>query len=304
MNEIRHLITLATLTREDVEFILGRAVEYKADRAGHPQLARRRTLALLFERPSTRTRLSFQIAMAEMGGFTTSMESSAICLSKGEPLEDTARVFNRFVHAVVARVMDHKTLVRWASVSTVPIINGLDDREHPCQGLTDLFTIRERRGGLAGVRVAYLGDCEQNTAAGLEYACARLGVDFVAICPPEFEPRPEIQRALREHASLTIVHDPAEGVRDVDVIYTDIWVNPGFEEQANFRYEVLRPYQFNEALLAKARPDVLVMHPLPARRGEEITDGVLRSPNSIVFDQAENRLHVQKGILHWALRLG
>ena len=302
-SDVRHLITLASLTREDVEHIFDRAVEYKADRYNHPQLANRRTLALLFERPSTRTRLSFQIAVSEMGGFPVCMEPSELCLSKGEPLEDTAKVFNRFVHAVVARVMDHKMLVRWASLSTVPIINGLDDHEHPCQGLTDLFTIREKLGGLSGACVAFLGDCEQNTAAGLELACAKLGVDFVAICPPEYQPRPEIQQALREHASLTIIHDPAQGVRSANVLYTDIWVNPGFEDQANFRYEALRPYQLNEALLSKARRDVLVMHNLPARRGEEITDGVLRSPNCIVFDQAENRLHVQKGILHWAWRL-
>ncbi len=301
---IRHLLTLASLTREDVEFILSKAVEYKENRCDHPQLAKRKTLALLFERPSTRTRLSFQIGMSEMGGYAVSTDPQSLCLAKGEPLEDTAKIFARYVHAVVARVMDSKTLIRWASVSTVPIINGLDDREHPCQGLTDIFTIREKLGDLSKVRVAYLGDCEQNTAAGLELACAKLGVDFVAICPPEYQPRPDIQHALRENASLTVTSDPAEGVRDVNVIYTDIWVNPGFEEQSRFRYDVLRPYQLNEALVAKAPSDVLVMHNLPARRGEEITDGVMKMPNCIVFDQAENRLHVQKAILHWALQLG
>jgi ornithine carbamoyltransferase len=151
--------------------------------------------------------------------------------------------------------------------------------------------------------VAYLGDCEQNTAAGVEMACAKLGVDFIAICPPEFEPRPEVQESLRNNASLKIIDNPVEGVKDVDVIYTDIWVNPGFEDQSAFRYEILRPYQLNETLLENARKDVLVMHNLPARRGEEITDGVMRSANCIVFDQAENRLHTQKAILHWAMNL-
>jgi ornithine carbamoyltransferase len=260
---------------------------------------------MIFQKPSLRTRVSFEMAMRHLGGHAIYLSPDEVQLGKRESVADVARVLSRYVDAIMARVFAHKDLEELARYSRVPVINGLSDYSHPCQAVGDIFTIWEKRGTIKGLKLAFVGD-GNNVCNSLLFITSKLGMDMAVASPKGYEPRPEVVRKAMEFASrsgsrITITNDPAEAVKDADVIYTDVWTSMGQEAEAEERAKVFPPYQVNSALVAKAKPEVMVMHCLPAHRGQEITDEVADGPNSVIFDQAENRLHAQKGILAYLL---
>lgn len=303
MTRLRHFLSLADWTPEEVEALVLEAARMKAEwKAGiRPPLLAGKTLGMLFEKPSLRTRVSFEMAMRHLGGDAIYLSPQEVGLGKRESVADVARVLSRYVDAIMARVFAHAVLEELARYATVPVINGLSDDEHPCQALGDLLTIYEKKGRLRGLRLAFVGD-GNNVATALLYACAMTGMDFAIATPPGYMLKESvIERgkalAARSGSRLTFTHDPIEAVRGADVIYTDVWASMGQEAEAEIRRRIFPPYQVNQALVAQAKPDVIVMHCLPAHRGEEITDEVADGPHSVIFDQAENRLHAQKALL-------
>jgi ornithine carbamoyltransferase len=294
----RDLLRLADLTTAEFEHILGLASRLKQqlrDRTPHPLLAGR-TLAMIFEKPSLRTRVTFEVGMVQLGGAAVSLAQGDIKLGEREPATDIARNLERWVDLILARVFAHQSVVELATAARIPVINGLSDLHHPCQVLSDCFTLLERRGRIRGLRIVFVGD-GNNMAHSWMDAAARLGFDFVLACPPGYEPDPAITAEAGSHVSIT--HDVDAAVRGADALYTDVWTSMGQEHEAGARRRAFRQFQVNERLLGLAGPDAIVMHCLPAHRGEEITDAVLEGPQSVVFDQAENRLHVQKAIMVW-----
>jgi ornithine carbamoyltransferase len=294
----RDLTRIADLAAAEIESILAMAGRLKAElRAGrpHPLLAGR-TLAMIFEKPSLRTRVTFEVGMVQLGGAAVHLAPGDIKLGERESAPDIARNLERWVDLVMARTFKHRSVVELAAGARVPVINGLSDLHHPCQVLADCFTLIECRRSLKGLRVAFVGDGNNVVHSWMD-AAARLGFDFVLACPPGYQADPEITAAAGARVSVT--HDPRAAARDADVLYTDVWTSMGQEAEAEARLAAFRPYQVNQALLDLARPDVLVMHCLPAHRGEEITAEVIDGPHSVVFEQAENRLHVQKAIMLW-----
>ncbi len=284
--------------------ILARAAALKRLRAGgrSPTPLRGRTVAMIFEKPSTRTRTSFEVGVHDLGGRALFLSSNDLQLGRGETIADTARVLSRYVDGIVYRAFRHADEVELARWATVPVINALDDLEHPCQIVADLLTMRERwRGKFRGHRLAWIGD-GNNVLHSLLLGIAAVGGDLVAATPPAYAPRPEIVAAAqalarRSGAKIELVHDPAEAARDADALYTDVWVSMGDEAESAARHVAFRGYQINDRLVGTAAPDAFVLHDLPAHRGEEITDEVLDGPRAAVWDQAENRLHAQKAIL-------
>jgi len=257
-----------------------------------------RYLALLFEKPSLRTRLTFELAIQQLGGGSVTAIGP---VAEREPVKDVARNLDRWTHGIVARTFAQQTIDELAQWSSVPVVNALSDLYHPCQALADLLTIEERFGRLGGLKLAFVGD-GNNVAHSLMLDSARLGVDFALASPPGFGPNAEIAAAARELADtagvrLTLTHDPREAVAGAHAVYTDVWASMGQEEERARREAALAPYQVDRKLMAQARPEAVFMHCLPARRGQETTDAVIESPQSVVFDQAENRLHVQKALL-------
>jgi len=256
---------------------------------------------MIFQKPSLRTRLSFDVAMLQLGGHALYLSPNEIQLGVRESIPDVARVTSRYVNGIMARVFAHEHVEELAHHATVPVINGLSDYVHPCQILADLFTIHEKRGQLTGLKLAYVGD-GNNVCHSLLFGTTLTGMHITVATPPEYEPSPKAVQRAREIAAetgseITLTHDPREAVADADIIYTDVWASMGQEAERERRLKVFPPYQVNAQLVAQARPDVMVMHCLPAHRGEEITDEVIDGPHSIVFDQAENRLHAQKAVL-------
>jgi ornithine carbamoyltransferase len=299
----RDLVRIADLTTEEIEKILALAGRLKAElRAGkpHPLLAGR-TLAMIFEKPSLRTRVTFEVGMVQLGGAAIHLAPGDIRLGERESASDIARNLERWVDLVMARTFLHQSVVDLAAGARIPVINGLSDLHHPCQVLSDCFTLLERRGRIRGVRVAFIGDGNNMVHSWMD-AAARLAFDFVLACPPGYGPDPSI--AAEAGPRATVTHDVDAAARGADVIYTDVWTSMGQEAEAKARLRAFRPYQVNERVVALARPDAIVMHCLPAHRGEEITDAVLDGAQSAVFDQAENRLHVQKAIMVWLLGAG
>jgi ornithine carbamoyltransferase len=296
----RDVLRIRDLARDEADAILALAGRLKTKlRAGrpHPLLAGR-TLAMIFEKPSLRTRVTFEVGMGQLGGSSIHLAPGDIKLGERESPGDIARNLERWVDLVMARVFSHKSVVDLAAAARVPVINGLSDLHHPCQVLSDCFTLRERRGRLEGLRVAFVGDGNNMVHSWMD-AAALFGFEFVLACPPGFEPDPAIVAEAGPRVSVT--HDARAAVRAADVVYTDVWTSMGQEAEADARRKAFRPYQVNEQLVSVAAADALVMHCLPAHRGEEITDAVLDGPQSVVFDQAENRLHVQKAIMVWLL---
>ncbi|PIQ92866.1 MAG: ornithine carbamoyltransferase [Parcubacteria group bacterium CG11_big_fil_rev_8_21_14_0_20_39_14] len=266
---------------------------------------RGRSLAMLFQKPSTRTRVSFEVAMTQLGGHALYLGPNDLQLSRGETIADTARTLSRYVDGIMARVFFHQDIIELAKNSTVPVINGLSDEFHPCQGLTDIYTIWEKlsfpKSFPRDFTIAFVGDGDNNVTNSLLLLCARLGINFRIACPKEYQTKEEILDLAKDDISKTkagikIINNPQEAVKDADVIYADVWVSMG-RQDAEERKRILAPYQVNKELVFGAKEKVMVMHCLPAHRGEEITNEVIDGPNSIVFDQAENRLHVQKAIL-------
>ena len=296
----RDLLSIAELSADEVETILRTALSLKRDGGGTRALAGK-TLALLFEKPSLRTRVSFDVAMQQLGGQAIYLNQAEVGLGQREPVADVARVLSRYVHVVAARVYEHATLVGLARHSSVPVINALSDEEHPCQALADLLTVLERHGSLRGVRLAFIGD-GFNVAASLAAACALTGVSF-AIASPDGYGLPQatlrmIEEMSKEHgARIDAYVAPEDAVRGADVVYTDVWASMGHEDSYTARKEAFTGYAVTTQLMSLANPGAIFMHDLPAHRGEEVMDDVIEGPQSVVFDQAENRLHAQKAIL-------
>ena len=304
---MKHFLSLADLSRAELEALLEEAIRRKAEwRSGErPPLLRGKVLAMVFQKPSLRTRVSFDMAMRHLGGDALYLSPNEIGLGQRESIADVSRVLSRYVDAVMARVFAHDHVIELARHATVPVINGLSDYSHPCQGLADLLTMRERFERLEGLRVAYLGD-GNNVATSLAFGCALLGMEFHIASPPGYElPEAVMSRARAlapQAASLRQMEDPHQAARDAHVIYTDTWTSMGQEGEEERRAKVFPPYQVNAGLVAEADPTAIVMHCLPAHRGQEITDEVADGPHSVIFDQAENRLHAQKAILLHLLR--
>jgi ornithine carbamoyltransferase len=264
-----------------------------------------KTLGLLFEKASTRTRVSFEAAMNQLGGSGLTLSAGDLQLKRGETVADTARVLSRYLDALVIRTFGHDQLEAWAAAATIPVVNGLTDLHHPCQALGDLMTIRERFGALKGLKLAYIGD-GNNVAHSLIEGAAQTGIEISLACPKGYGPNPRILEASRivakqTGAQIETMEEPRKAARDADVLYTDVWVSMGQEKEAKSRLKKFKPYQINKKLLSVAKPSAVVMHCLPAHRGMEITADIMDGKQSIVWDQAGNRLHVQKAILEWLL---
>jgi ornithine carbamoyltransferase len=295
-----HYLSIGDLSASDIQELLDYAIELKRDLArGHasPILAGK-TGALVFQKPSLRTRVSFEVAMLQLGGHALYLSPAEIQLGQREGIPDAARVLSRYVDAIIARVFVHSDVTQLAEHSSVPVINALSDREHPCQVLADLMTLLERRGSLLGLKLAYVGD-GNNVANSLAIAAGRLGLQLHLACPDGYEPDPAVleEAAAESVGSVELFRDPRQAVLGAEAVYTDAWYSMGQEGEADLRAPVFRRYQLNDELLAHAEPHALAMHCLPAHRNQEITDAVLDGPASIVYDQAENRLHVQKALL-------
>ena len=307
---MRNLITDQDLTKDEILALFESVKELKEkQKRGEPhRLLEGKTLAMIFEKTSLRTRTSFEIGMFQLGGHASFLNSQDLQLGRGETVADTARVLGRYYDAIMARVFDHGNLKTLRECAGVPVINGLSDKFHPCQALTDIFTIWERGLDLREITIVFAGDADNNVTNSLMLICARLGIQFRVTCPVEYMPREEIislaqiDKATDMFPVAIYTSDPKNAARNADVIYTDTWVSMGKEKENKKRIRLLSPYQVNKELVSCAKNDVLVMHCLPAHRGQEITDEVIDSTNSIVFDQAENRLHVQKAILTMLLR--
>lgn len=303
----RDLLTILDLSAEEIEILLEHAAALKARRRQgrlRPTLAGK-TLGLLFDKPSTRTRVSFEVAMYNLGGQVVFLTPQETQLSRDEALSDTARVLSRYIDGLVVRTYSDAQLEELARHARIPVINALTDLYHPCQVLSDLLTIWEKKGDYRQLRLAWVGD-GNNVAHSWINAAARLPLHLALACPPGYEPRSEIlqqAQGLARHR-IELYHDPVEAVREADVINTDVWASMGQEQERAGRLEAFKGYQLNKSLLAKARKDVIVMHCLPAHRGEEITDQVMDGPHSVVIDQAENRLHFQRALLDWLLGEG
>lgn len=294
-----HLLSIADLSYSDIINLLDTAsdLKEKRKRGKTSDELKNKTLAMLFEKSSTRTRISFEVAMTELGGHAIYLNYKDVQLGRGESVADTARVMSRYVHAIMARVYKHETVTELSENGTVPVINGLSDLEHPCQLLADLLTIREYKGKFKGLNFAWIGD-GNNVCNSAMLACAITGMKMTVACPKGYEPNEQIVSKARElGGTLNIINDPLKAAKKADILSTDVWVSMGDEEEYDQRLRDFKPYQINSKLLEQAKHDVMVLHCLPAHRGEEITGEVVDGPNSAVFDQAENRLHIQKALL-------
>ena len=299
----KDLISINDLTREEVNQILETTHILKMKQLlgeiYHP--LKGKTLGMIFQKSSTRTRVSFEVGIWQLGGYALFLSANDLQLNRGETIADTARNLSRYLDGIMIRTFSHQDVVDLAEYSSVPVINGLTDLLHPCQVLSDLFSIKEKKQNLEGLKLAYIGD-GNNMAHSIMFGGAKMGMHVVICSPSGFEPDPEITMlsrldATKTGASINILDNPVEAVRTADVIYTDVWASMGQESEHEERLKSFSEYQVNGTLLENAKEDVLVMHCLPAHRGEEITDEVIDGPRSIVFDQAENRLHVQKAIM-------
>jgi ornithine carbamoyltransferase len=295
----RNFLSVADLSPHEIGLSVDSAIRMKGGESPKPLDGM--TVATLFEKPSLRTRVSFEIGIRQLGGDCINLGASEVGLGVREPVADVARVLDRWVDIIVARVNSHDSLLQFAEYANAPIVNALSDVEHPCQAMADILTIQEHRGELRGQRVAYIGD-GNNTAASLAIACASVGADFVIAAPPDYQiPTPAWEeanrRASESHSKVGWVELPQQAARGADVVYTDTWVSMGQDDESVVRLEAFKEYQVNDELMSYAKPDALFMHDLPAYEGKEIAPGMIDHPRSVVFDQAENRLHAQKAIL-------
>ncbi len=298
----RHFLGLLDLSTAELRRLLDMAAAMKKARVKGASSARRplagKTLAMIFDRPSTRTRVSFDIGMRELGGETIMLTGAEMQLGRGETIADTARVLSRYVEAIVIRILSQDDLFELAANATVPVINGLTKQSHPCQVLADLLTFEEKRGPIRGHKIAWSGDWNNVLSSWVD-ASARFGFTLDIACPRELQPtKQRLASALAVGANIILREDPEESVRDAKAVISDCWVSMGDEDEGR-RQNLLAPYQVNARLMSRAAPDAIFMHCLPAHRGEEVTDEVIDGPQSAVFDEAENRLHAQKGVLAW-----
>jgi ornithine carbamoyltransferase len=294
----RHFLDIDKLDAGELRRMLDTGFAYKNGRRDRPLAGK--TLAMIFEKPSTRTRVSFEVAMRQLGGDTIILNTADSQLGRGETVADTARVLSRYVDAIMIRTNQPHKLDELARHATVPVINGLTDTSHPCQLMADVMTLQEKKGPVAGKVVAWSGD-GNNVAASWIHAAVRFGFTLRLACPEQLSPAPHLlDWARREGGRVSLTHEPDEAVAGADCVVTDTWVSMGVEANIS-RHNLLAPYRVDERLMAKAKPDAIFMHCLPAKRGEEVTAAVIDGPQSVVWDEAENRLHVQKGILAWCI---
>jgi ornithine carbamoyltransferase len=297
-----HFLSLKDWSREEIELLFEMSAAIKASPENYQTALAGKSLAMIFQKPSTRTRVSFEVGMFQLGGQALFLGADDIQLHRGETIADTARVLSRYVHGIMARVFAHQDVLDLARHGSVPVINGLSDLLHPCQALADYFTLRERRGELAGLRIAYVGD-GNNVAHELMFGAVKLGMHFAIGCPAGYEPNPLIYKsAVRDADTLgsplpEVTADPMEAVAGADVVYTDVWTSMGQEKETKKRLADFQGFQVTPEMMAVASPQAVFMHCLPAHRGEEVAADVIDGPQSVVFDEAENRLHVQKAVL-------
>lgn len=298
---MKHFVSLKDYSREQLETLLELGAQLKAQRGYHDKVLEGQTVAMLFTKPSNRTRVSFEVGAKELGAHTICLGPQEVKMGAREMVKDVARVLSRYVHAIVIRTFDHEDVVQLAQWSDVPVINGLTDLFHPCQILADVMTVREHKTHVENPKIVYVGD-GNNILNSWLYAAGLLGLNFVYSTPVAYQPQKAIVQEVQNlaqssGAQIQYFEDPLEAVADADIIYTDVWVSMGQEVKAQERQKLFMSYQVNEALLTKAKSDGSVMHCLPAHRGLEVEEVVLDGPHSIVFDQAENRMHIQKAIM-------
>lgn len=300
---MKHFISIHDITSEEFNQLLSLAEELKKkqkDGVEH-QILKGKTLAMIFTKSSTRTRVSFETGMYQLGGQALFLSSNDIQLGRGETIYDTAKVMSRFVDGIMIRTFDHQDVLDLAEFGSIPIINGLTDLLHPCQALADLMTVKEHKGRLRGLKLAYIGD-GNNVAHSLLYACAKAGMDISVASPKGYECDPEIVANAIEDAKelggkIVMTNDPVEAITDADVVYTDTWASMGQEAEKAERVKIFKDYQIDAELFSKSKPDSIFMHCLPAYRGYEMTEDVIDGPRSVIFDEAENRLHAQKAVM-------
>jgi len=295
----KHFLRVWDFSKHEVEKVLMQAHELKSSRSWIKKF-QDKILGLLFEKPSTRTRISFESAMFKWGGNTIYLSSRDLQLSRGEPIKDTARVLSRYLDAIVMRTYSHTTIEEFSRFSSIPVINGLSDRFHPCQALSDVMTVLEKGIDLNSAKVVWIGDGNNVCQSWIEVA-ALLGFKFVIACPEGYEPEKELLEEAKSKfsANIELTHDPKEAIKDADVVNTDVWVSMGQEDEENQRKQVFKPFQVNEELLSLAKPSAIVLHCLPAHRGEEITEEVLEGSRSVVWDQAENKMWLHMALLEF-----
>lgn len=304
----RHLISIHDLAAAEVAGLFRLAADVKANRSKYENRMHRKTLGMIFEKSSTRTRVSFEAGMAQMGGQALFLSSRDIQLGRGEPISDTAQVLSRYIDGIMARTFAHQTVTDLAKYGSIPVINGLTDDLHPCQGLTDYFTLTEVFGGLDGLRgrkLAYVGD-GNNMAHSLMFGAAKVGMDVAVASPQGYEVKEHYAGLARQDAEaagtkVILTNDPVEAVKDASAVYTDVWASMGQEAEQQKRVEAFKGFTVDSALMSHARKDAVFLHCLPAHRGEEVSAEVCDGPQSRIFDEAENRLHVQKAILLWLM---
>ncbi|MFZ2357088.1 MAG: ornithine carbamoyltransferase [Candidatus Omnitrophota bacterium] len=289
----KDLISIKDLTLKEIDEIFDLTDRLKKDRTKFSKALAGKTLALIFQKPSNRTRVSFEVGMYQLGGYSVYLGPDEINLGVRESIHDVAKTLSRYVNGIVLRTFEHKNTVEMAKFATIAVINGLSDFSHPCQAMADIYSVKEKLKNIKGKTLAYIGD-GNNVCNSLIFACDKVGMNINVATPGGYEPSQEI---LKTKSRLNLFNDPFSAVKDVDVIYTDVWASMGQEAQAQERKRAFQGFQINTKLVSLAKKNVLIMHCLPAHRGQEITDEVIDSPNSIVFDQAENRMHVQKAIL-------
>jgi len=296
----KHFLSIVDLTRDEIFeiFDLSRELKEKTKRGEPHHLLKGKTLAMVFAKPSARTRISFEVGMFQLGGHALYLGPNDIGVGTREAVKDVARVLSRYNDGIMARLFGHQDIIELAQYATVPVINGLTDLLHPCQIMADAFTILEHRTTLDNLKVAFIGDGNNVANSWINFA-SRVPMTLALAVPEGYDPNPEILANARKTgvSEITVHRDPKEAVKNADVVYTDVWASMGQEAEAEKRKKIFQPFQVNEALMKYARPDTYFMHCLPAHRNEEVTDGVIESPNSIVFDEAENRMHVQKAIM-------
>ena len=299
---MKHFLSIADLTPDDIHHLLELATQLKKEwqQGGNKPILKGKSLAMVFQKPSLRTRVSFEMGMIHLGGYALYLGPNEVKMAGRESVPDVARVLSGYVDGIMARVFEHEHIIQLATYSSVPVINGLSDYNHPAQAFTDIFTIQELKGRLEGLKLAYVGD-GNNVARSLLFAAMKVGMHFAIASPPGYMLEEEDFEQGEEFstggARIDIAEDPVRAVAEADVIYTDVWTSMGQEEETAVRLQVFPPYQINQILVNHAQADCLVMHCLPAHRGEEITDDIADGPNSALFQQAENRLHAQKAIL-------